>query len=105
MKEFLIGTSQSSESGKEINLEVIAPQENKNKRRRVNLKVVGSDEDIAMILDQINSSQFVENEVAKFESIYKNLQMVAYTLKKEDGKIQITLTKTVDEKNEIDYRI
>lgn len=104
-KQFLIGTSKSSEKGKETNINVIAPTETRIIKNRISYHITGQDNDIEAALDYLRDNKFIHHDIDSFKSQNRNTQHLYYDVKRENGKIIVYKTKSVDKNNKIDYYI
>ena len=102
-KEFLIGASKSSEKGKETNIRVIAPTETRMNENRISYHITGQDDDVEAALDYLRDNKLIHQDIDSFKSQNKNIQYLFYDVKRENGKIVVCKTKTVDRNNKIDY--
>lgn len=102
-KKFLINTSKSSESGKEVNINVIAPSDTKDNCNRMSYHIIGQDDDINSAFDYIKENRVIQREVDSFTNTNKDKSQVYYEVKRENGQIVVKKTKTIDRQSKIDY--
>ncbi|MEA4822139.1 MAG: hypothetical protein VB122_07960 [Erysipelotrichales bacterium] len=102
-KKFLIGTSKSSESGKEVNLNIIASTETRIKQNRISYHVIGQDSDIDDALDYLKENNIIQMELESFTSKSKDINHLYYEVKKENGQTIIKKTRSIDSQNRINY--